>query len=119
MEPGSLTGRSILIVEDEALLALDIASAFEDAGASVATARTLSDALHRVTLARPCAAVLDFGQDANALCDVLRASGIPFVLHSGHGQAGDLCDGGIVVPKPAPVSALIGVVAGLLHSRAP
>ena len=40
-----LTGRSILIVEDEPLIALDIVQAFESAGARVVSTSTLRQAL--------------------------------------------------------------------------
>jgi DNA-binding response OmpR family regulator len=41
----SLKGRLILIAEDEPLIALDIAQAFENEGAKVIRARTLNEAL--------------------------------------------------------------------------
>ena len=40
----SLTGRLILIAEDEPLIALDLTLAFEDEGAWVIRARTLTEA---------------------------------------------------------------------------
>ena len=119
MRKFSLSGRSILIVEDEAILAVDIASAFEAAGAVVCTAGTLTDALRLVEQTSLSAAVLDFGHDANALCERLRARDIPFILHSGYGHVGDTCEGGIVVPKPAAPAILIETVVGLLRARQP
>ena len=44
MHSQTLAGRSVLIVEDEPLIALDISSAFEKAGAAVLQARTVADA---------------------------------------------------------------------------
>jgi hypothetical protein len=41
----SLAGRSILIVEDEPLIALNIAESFHNAGASVMTAHRLQDVI--------------------------------------------------------------------------
>ena len=42
---GSLTGRSILIVEDEPLIVMDITKAFEGSGAELTTTNTLRHAL--------------------------------------------------------------------------
>ena len=44
MIPQTLSGRSILIVEDEALVALDIAMEFEKLGAVVVQTQTLKQA---------------------------------------------------------------------------
>ena len=44
METVSLFGRSVLIVEDEPLIALDIALEFEKVGAFVLTAHSLAQA---------------------------------------------------------------------------
>ena len=41
----SLAGRAILVVEDEALIALDITQELEAAGAAVTTTNTLKHAL--------------------------------------------------------------------------
>jgi hypothetical protein len=48
MQSTSLAGRSVLIVEDEPLIALDIMAAFEKAGDLALTARTLADAMRLV-----------------------------------------------------------------------
>jgi DNA-binding response OmpR family regulator len=42
----TLAGCLLLIVEDEPLVALDIADVFKTAGAKVIIARTLQDAMH-------------------------------------------------------------------------
>ena len=107
-------GRNILVVEDEPIIALDIVSAFQDAGAFVSVATTLADATHLVEQDGLSAAVLNFGHDANELCARLRARGVPFVLHSGFGIMGDACVGGVVIPKPAATSDLIEAISSLL-----
>jgi CheY-like chemotaxis protein len=45
MESSTLSGRSILIAEDEPLIALDIAEAFKDAGATTIVTSTIHYAL--------------------------------------------------------------------------
>jgi DNA-binding response OmpR family regulator len=54
-----LAGRSILIVEDEPLIALDIQRGFEAAGARVMTMRSLQTALAAVEDPDLSAAILD------------------------------------------------------------
>ena len=111
MKNQSLAGFSILIVEDEPIVLCDIESAFVDAGASISTAVSLEDALQKVEQLDLAAAVLDFGSDGHELCLRLQERGIPFILHSGYGRAGEGCNGGIVIPKPADPQALVeGIV---------
>jgi CheY-like chemotaxis protein len=102
MQGISLAGRSILIVEDEPITALDIVTAFKNAGAVVLAARSLAEAFRLVEHDGLSAAVVDFGlgdHDAGALC--LQQQCIPFILHSGCTHHGPACRSGIVVPKPA------------------
>jgi CheY-like chemotaxis protein len=117
--PGtSLGGRSILIVEDETLIALDIVEAIEKAGAVVFAARSLADAIRFVEHDGLSAAVLDFGlgdSDTSGLCLRLEERRIPFILHSGYSRHGPACRSGIVIPKPASPATLIETVVGLLQ----
>ena len=115
MQSTSFAGRSILVVEDEPLIALDVSLAFENVGAVVLTARTLAAALLLVEHGGLSAAVLDFGLgdgDADALCSRLDQRRIPFILHSGYSHHGPACINGIVVPKPAGTATLVST---LLH----
>jgi DNA-binding response OmpR family regulator len=121
MQSTSLAGRSILIVEDEPLIALDIVTAFEKVGALTLIARTLAEAARLVEHDDLSAAVLDFGlgeDDAGAVYGRLQERAIPFVLHSGYKHASDACRGGTVVPKPARPEALIRAVEMLLSQYA-
>jgi DNA-binding response OmpR family regulator len=118
MQSTSLAGRSILIVEDEPLIALNIGLAFEKAGAAVVAARCLPDAVRLVERDGLSAAVLDFGLgdgDAKTLCGRLKERNIPFVLHSGYAHVSAACHGGTVIPKPADPETLIDAVVKLLH----
>jgi CheY-like chemotaxis protein len=58
---GNLAGHSILIVEDEILIALDLRFSFEKAGASVVTVHSLPDAIRHVEQDGLSGAVLDHG----------------------------------------------------------
>ena len=113
-----LTGRSILIVEDEPLIAMDIAQALESAGASVLLASTLSAGLGYMDEPDLAAAVLDQGlglDDANELCAGLTARHVPFVVYSGFARSNDTaCEAGAYVSKPAGPDALVDEVLALL-----
>ncbi len=113
-----LGGRSILLVEDEPIIALDIQMAFENAGARVFAVKAMSDAMRFVDQDDLSAAVLDFGRgnaEADTICGRLKERGVPFVLHSGYGHVGDVSEGGAVVPKPADTNDLVKTVVGLLR----
>ena len=117
MQSTSLAGRTILVVEDEFLIALDIVSALKGVGATVVAAATLDRANQLVELDKLSAAVLDFGLrggDANGLCARLNERDVPYVLHSGYSHLGDQCHRGVVVPKPANPSVLVGALLRLL-----
>ncbi len=92
----SLAGRSILIIEDEALIALDLAQAFEKAGANVTTTSTLHHAHLLVKHDGLSAAVVDHALgdgDTQSICKYLKEHGVPFVTYSGFGGP-DLEDAG-------------------------
>jgi len=115
----SLTGRTILIVEDETLIGLDLVGYFERAGASVLWARTLAEA-NSVAEQSISAAVVDFGLrdgEANGLCHQLTSRGTPFILHSGYSHTDKACTTGLVIPKPADPTKLVGALADLLRAK--
>ena len=115
MQSTRIAGRSILIVEDEPLIALDIEQAFAKAGAIVFPARKLSDAHHLVEQNSLAAAVLDFrlgDGDAQVLCARLVAQEIPFIIYSGYPHAAQ--PGAVMIPKPDSPATLIDAIAELL-----
>ena len=118
MDSTNLAGRSILVVEDEGLIALDIADAFERAGASVTTASTLRDATRAVE-ADGLSAVIDhrLGSDDSAALRVrLKERGVPFVIHTGFDKLSELVPADEPqVTKPARPEVLVTAVAGLLQ----
>jgi DNA-binding response OmpR family regulator len=113
----SLAGRSILIIEDEALIALDLAQAFEKAGAEVTTTSTLHHAHLLVKHDGLSAAVVDHAlgdDDTQSICKYLREHGVPFVTYSGF-DGPDLEDsGGFYISKPKPPEFIVAVVEHLL-----
>lgn len=117
MGTANLKGRSILIVEDQPLIALNIIEGFRNAGASVLSARNLRDGLRLAALPDLSAAVLDFGLsdgDGTALCTRLTERGVPFVLHTGYAHVDAACHTGVLIPKPATPEDLVSAISGLL-----
>ena len=84
---GPLTGRLILIAEDEPLIALDVKQTFEEEGAKVIVARTLDDALRGVEHPALSAAVLDYALgdgDSSGICERMKERKIPFIVYTGY-----------------------------------
>jgi len=120
MTSGFLAGRTILLVEDEPLIALDICDCLQGAGASVLSAHTLSSGLRLAGHPEVSIAVVDFrlGDGAGtAICDRRKERGVPFVLYSGYDNVAKACGADIVLPKPATPEQLIGSVMRALHTH--
>ena len=87
-----LTGRRVLVVEDEALVAMLVEDALLDAGAAVlGPAATVSEALLLLGKENPDVAVLDLnlaGETSTPVADVLAQRGVPFVVATGYGAEG-------------------------------
>ena len=81
-----LAGRSILLVEDEPLILLDLESSLRAAGAKVVSASNVERALALASTEALSAGVLDFDlgtADTSPVCRKLVDRGIPFLFHSG------------------------------------
>ena len=90
----SLEGRSILIVEDQPLIVMDITKEFEPTGAALTTTNTLKHALILVEHDGLSGAILDHALpdgDSSHLCARLKERGIPFLIYSGFPTAGGAC----------------------------
>ena len=117
-----LTGKSILIVEDEALLALLLKDAVEEAGAiAIGPATTIATALPLIEAGGIDGAVLDLnlgGDRSGPIAEALGAARIPFVVATGYGAATDIGQArpprctSPTTPKPAE-NALAGAVGGV------
>jgi len=71
-----LLGRSVLIVEDEPLIALQLHDALHKAGASILAATSVKDALELIAYAKTCAAIVDVklgGHDCSSAAMLLRS----------------------------------------------
>jgi two-component sensor histidine kinase len=86
----SLPGQRIMIVEDEALVAMILEDQLEELGISiVATCASVSEAMNAIEKSAPEAAILDVnlgGQLVYPVADCLIDRGIPFVFITGYGR---------------------------------
>jgi CheY-like chemotaxis protein len=90
---GILSGRTILVVEDEILIAFDIEMELQALGANVVIRPSIVEALVAAAGTQFDAAILDLairGGDVYPVADRLRAEGVPFVFHTGHGEETEL-----------------------------
>jgi CheY-like chemotaxis protein len=116
MENLALSGRSILVVEDEPLVALDLRRSLESAGAYVFAATKHPHALQLAGHPDLSAAVLDYrlGQeDTSAICCRLEQRGVPFMFYSRYDDMHQLWPNAMRVAERANAHELIEAVKGM------
>lgn len=77
---------TVLLLEDEFLIALELEEALEDAGFRVLSTSRIEDCLQRLTTITPDAAILDFhcgSATSQPVAEVLADRQVPFVVYSG------------------------------------
>jgi CheY-like chemotaxis protein len=115
-QPGveSLRDQRVLIVEDEVLVAMDLARVLTQAGALVVgPAGTIEDALTLVALGAFDRAILDVnlgGRMVTPVATALSEKGIPFVYLTGYQEPS--VKGGPILHKPASLEQLLTVLGG-------
>ena len=117
-----LLGRSVLIVEDEPLIALELQNALCLAGASILAATNIKDALQLIGHARISAAIVDVnlgGRDCSDVCAALTKSSIPFMFYTGYSTADALpaWPDAPAVRKPAQGATMVDTIMQLLPSQ--
>lgn len=113
---------TILLVEDEALLALDLQATLEEAGATViGPIASLAKAIKAAREARYDAAILDIdlqGQSVLPAAAIIAGRGIPFLFHTAYGEdlagAGKFADAPLC-SKPTDPEELVRVLHRLLN----
>ena len=112
----------ILVVEDEALILLDLEQTLAEAGVqTVLAASTVADALKMVDMAQPDAAIVDLhlGRDGWSY-DVarrLKEKGVPFVFSSGTVEVAEGFHDVPLVLKPFASDRLIETLAAACSER--
>ena len=112
-----LAGKLVLIIEDEALIALNVESCLQDAGAAVVVANSIALAQSALDEGTPFdVAVVDFllaDGNASTLIQVLSERGIPVVVTTGdevdRGQPA-LSKAVAILQKPHTESDLINAI---------
>jgi DNA-binding response OmpR family regulator len=120
-DDNQLSGVRVLVVEDDALMAMDLKATLVEAGpVVVGLCQTLDEAMARVDADDFCVVVLDFGLGSDTASPVARRlvrRGVPFILYTGNsrGEPGLLewrnCS---IVEKPASPRALVSAVRTVL-----
>ena len=111
-----LGGQTILLVEDEFLILLDLQYLLERAGADVMTATSVAEGLSKADQSFD-AAVLDVrlpDGEVYPLAERLAEGAIPLIFHSGHAQVAELrkkWPTAVALEKPAHESLLLDAVA--------
>ena len=116
----SLLGTSVLIVEDEPLIALDLHAALSAAGAGIIAATETAEALRLIRRNDISAAVLDISlgdRDCTEVCQALLHHRVPFLFHTGNADAAMLkaWPHVPVLTKPASSAEIVARVADLVY----
>jgi DNA-binding NtrC family response regulator len=119
----TLEGLRLLVVEDDAILLMDLEQILESAGAEIVLCRSVADALAALAENRIAAAVLDFRIGQETIVPVARQlsqRGTPFIFYTGQ-LAGDLALAewrrSAVVIKPAPARKIVAAVVEALNAK--
>jgi ActR/RegA family two-component response regulator len=120
------SGISVLIVEDEAILALDLACAVEDLdGKVIGPVATVADAFSLLATEPVAAAVLDanlLDGDVTSLALALIHRAVPFVVHTGTGLPDELAAVHPhlpVVTKPASANIVLANLFDQIDKASP
>ena len=121
MPPG-LQGARVLIVEDDALLLMDLEAILMDAGAEVVgLCRTVADGLVAAQRETIAAAVLDVRIGGDTIAPVARhlaSRGTPFVFYTGQVESDPAIaewPDHAIIAKPAQAKTIVAAVHGLLR----
>ena len=119
----ALTGVRLLVVEDDAILLMELEEVLHDAGAEiVGRCRTVNDALAVLERDLISAAVLDVRLGNETVAPVARKlgrRGTPFLFYTGqigNDPALEEWRGCKIVSKPAQADTLVAAVADLLEA---
>src|SRR5262245_53046862 len=105
-----LRGRSVLIVEDEPLIALELHNALCASGASILRATAIQDALQLIGCSQICAAIVDVklgNEDCSSICAALAKRSIPFMFYTGYSAIALTAWAVPIVTKPAESRAIV------------
>lgn len=113
-----ITGKRVLVVDDEFMVAAMLVDALEEAGAvPVGPASSLREGLDMVAAQPLDAALLDWnllGEMSDAIARALVAKGVPFIITTGYVSLGSEFDHVPRLAKPYTPEAMIAELGRLL-----
>lgn len=116
-----LSGKHLLVVEDDPIIALDLQNQLVESGATAVQAQTSEEAIGLIQASRFDAAILDVHlRDGNSysIADALRSQATPFVFLSGYLT---IREGYTDIPflaKPYAAATVTAAIAALLAPKA-
>lgn len=114
----SLTGKRILIIEDEFLVAAILCDFLEDAGAvAIGPVGRVAEGLEAIAAGGFDLAVLDWnlcGESSAPLAEALAAAGVPFVIATGYGAVGAGFDDQPILAKPYAWDDAVRLIGSLV-----
>jgi CheY-like chemotaxis protein len=102
VDRANLAGRIILVVEEQALVALDLRTALEQAGAEVMVARNATEALAHINKFDFAAAVIDWRPDSDdhrVVARALKQEQVRFLFYATHPPEDVVTIGELIVAK--------------------
>lgn len=110
-------GMRVLVVEDDAILALDLSMIVEDAGHTVeGPFHRLHSALAFERFERVDVAILDVdicGEEVFPFADRCSAASLPIILHTGRRDVAPLrarCPGAVILGKPSTPESIVAAI---------
>lgn len=106
-------GKRVLVVEDEAMLAMDLCFTLRDLGVAIAgPCLSVRDAIDHASASTITAAILDVdlhGQPVFPVADLLSRRGVPFLFHTGRSDLRSLIGRyhAPICEKPLPTATII------------
>jgi len=114
-----LKGHSILIVEDDPLIRLELISLYQSVGAHVIAAVTHEQAIEATEQYSIRAALLDYGLDEDdvaQLCGLFSKYQIPYIFYTGYSGIEQIYPFAVIVEKPASGEILLRAMTDLIVS---
>ncbi len=105
-----LGGQNILVVEDDALVASDLATILADRGAVVMVAASSKEAIAMIDRCVPDAAFIDVclnDENSDLICRRLSTWLIPFAFHTGYGIHPESWPFAPLIAKPATYNQIV------------
>ena len=120
----NLTQKRVLVVEDSALVAMDLCSVLAEAGyATVGPAATVEDAIKLIDSSSIDVVLLDMnlnGVMSIPVAEKLRGLGVPFAFLTGYEKKSPFAEnfpGCPVVQKPIEENLMLGILKNLIESK--